>query len=338
MSLRSRHLGSVGLSLTLAAVAALSGCGSDSSSSAGSAKFVIKYGGELPAANPGGIAQKTFANLVQKMSNGQIAVKNYYNGQLGTTKAVNDQVRGGQIQMTHTGPAFLAAFDPEVGVFGLPFLWSSDDAAIAAARGPVGTQIATDFEKKSGMKILAWDEFGLAQLISRNPIKSLADLKGLKVRAQAGEFSQKPFSLVGAIPVPVDTTEIFTALSNHTIDADDLAIASLFSNKDWQVVKYLTYVSNFWYGGVVVMNAAYYNKLPANLQQVVLKAAQQASEQEVTDTKQIEQKDLATMKAAGVKVSTLPAGEIAAWKAKLAPLYADAAKKYGADVVAKLRG
>jgi TRAP-type C4-dicarboxylate transport system substrate-binding protein len=190
-----------------AAVLAVTACSSQpaatsaSSSNAAGSTFVIKYGGKLPENNPQGIGQVEFAKLAEKLSNGRIQVNNYFNGVLGSSASMNDQVHGDIIQMTDTSPANLETMYPGMGVFSVPFLFSSEDAALAAARGPDGSQIAQSFEQKTGIKVLAWDEFGMADIIGDKPFVTLSNLRGQKVRSQSDEYTQKPFSLVGSIPV-----------------------------------------------------------------------------------------------------------------------------------------
>jgi tripartite ATP-independent transporter DctP family solute receptor len=254
--------------------------------------------------NAVGAAEGMFADLVNKDSHGQIKVIPYYNGTLGSNTATVADVQHGSIQMTYSGPDNFVSLYPDIGVLLLPFLFTSANQAVNAVNGPVGQTLAKNLEAKSGLKILAWQEFGLEQMITKNPFATVSQLKGVKIRSQTDPVATGLLTSIGAVPVPLTSTEILTSEETGLVAG----------NPDPIVLKYLTICNLLWQGNTFVINEKFFNKLPPSLQKVVQDAATTVSAKEIASVSGIEKSALKAMEESGVHVSTLSTAERNKWK------------------------
>jgi tripartite ATP-independent transporter DctP family solute receptor len=331
---RRAVLGIVGI----VALLVLSACGqrnTGSTTTAAAPKFTIIYAGQQAPPNPNAVSEADFAKAVEASSKGRITVQVHTSGDLGGPAALLTGVKQNTIQMTITTPQSLASYYAPIGVLGLPFLFDSLSDASTALASPAAQQLATRMASSTGIKELAWQQFGLVQLEGqKRAVTSIADLKGLRVRTIANKVSTGVLSGVGAIPVPLDGSEVYTALQQKTVDANVDPISVLYSEKDWEISKHLTITNLQDNIAVVVINAKFFASLPGDLQKDVTAAAQQVATDEVAKIQNEEQQDLAAMKKAGVQVNTLPGDVAQQWQAATKNL--DAA--YDQSIVSGLTG
>lgn len=311
---RRAVLGIVGAAVLIASAAcAQRNTGSSGATSAPS--FTIIYAGQQAAPNPNAVAESDFAKAIETSSKGRIKVQVHTAGDLGGPAALLTAVKQGTIQMTITTPQSLASYYAPIGVLGLPFLFDSLPEAATALTSSAATQLASGMESATGIKVLAWQQFGMVQLMGRDhAVTTLADLKKLRVRTIANKVATGILSDVGAIPVPLDGSETYTALQQKTIDSNVDPISVLYSEKDWEISKYLTIVNVQDNIAPVVINAKFFDSLPRDLQQDVTAAAQQVATGEVKQIASLEQQDINAMQKAGVHVNTLSPDVVTQWR------------------------
>lgn len=317
---RRAVLGIIGTAVLIGSVA----CGQRNTGSSGSAaapSFTIIYAGQQAPPNPNAVAESDFAKAIEASSKGRIKVQVHTSGDLGGPAALLTAVKQGTIQMTITTPQSLASYYPPIGVLGLPFLFDSLPEAATALKSDAAGRLAAGMESATGIKMLAWQQFGMVQLMGRDhAVTSLADLKKLRVRTIANKVATGVMSDVGAIPVPLDGSETYTALQQKTVDSNVDPISVLYSEKDWEISKYLTIVNLQDNIAPVVINAKFFDSLPRDLQQDVTAAAQQVAAGEVEQIEKLDQQDITAMRKSGVHVNTLPAGVVAQWRTATAHL------------------
>jgi tripartite ATP-independent transporter DctP family solute receptor len=325
-----------GLATAIVVAACLLGsaCGSSSPGAASGPIFHLVYGGSLGANDPTTLAQYTFKKLVEQRSNGRITVTVAINSTLGAPAQLLTQTRANTIQITPLSQQYVAGLAPRFAVLSLPFIFPSTDKATQVLAGPAGQALDKDLEQKAGLKILAWDTLGFDQLQNKvRPVNSLADIKGLKLRIAPDDISSKTLQAVGAIPVGMAYTEIYTSLQQGVIDGENLPITVFAGNNHVQIAKYVT-IDNLWYNpNIVFMNLDAFNSLPKDLQAVVLGAAKDTQKEELANVANGEAKAYATVKTNGGQVNTLSADALTQWRAATQPLYDSLASTDGADFI-----
>ncbi|HEX5118392.1 MAG TPA: TRAP transporter substrate-binding protein [Pseudonocardiaceae bacterium] len=331
---RRAVLGIVGAAVLIAS-AACAQRNTGSSGAAAAPSFTIIYAGQQAAPNPNAVAETDFAKAIESSSKGRIKVQVHTAGDLGGPAALLTAVKQGTIQMTITTPQSLASYYAPIGVLGLPFLFDSLPEAATALTSPAAGQLASGMESATGIKVLAWQQFGMVQLMGRDhAVTGLADLKKLRVRTIANKVATGTLSDVGAIPVPLDGSETYTALQQKTIDSNVDPISVLYSEKDWEISKYLTIVNVQDNIAPVVINAKFFDSLPKDLQQDVTAAAQQVAADEVKQIESLDQQDITAMQKSGVHVNTLSPDVVAQWRSATTKL----GDTYDKSTVAGLTG
>lgn len=319
----------------IAAVALLAACASPGTSgrvgaAANSGQhFTIVYAGTQPPTNPNAQAQTTFAKLVEQRSGGRITVQVHQSGDLGSDATLLQQLQSGAVQMTNVGPSVLSSVYKPITVLGTPFLFSSEDEALAKVNGAGGQQISQGLQSGAGVRVLAWQEFGMVQLMSKHPLTAFQQLKGLKIRVQPDKIQQETYTLAGAQPTTADITEVYTLLQNGAVDAVPDPIPVSFADKFNEVAKNLTTVNLLWQGSLVLVNQAFYAKLPTDLQKIVTAAAKDAADDEVKAVQKAETEELDQMKQGGVQVHTMPEAERQKWITAVQPIYTEIQAQYG---------
>ncbi|MDY2985279.1 MAG: DctP family TRAP transporter solute-binding subunit, partial [Synergistes jonesii] len=174
--------------------------------------YTIKVGYIGSETHPTMQAMKTFAKDVEAGSKGKIKVELYPNAQLGGDRELCEGVQMGTIQMAIPSTSALAGFDKRIQVLDLPYLFTTRKAAFDAVDGELGQKLNSYLEKK-GFFVLGYQENGFRHVTnSKRPIKSPADLKGLKIRTMENPMHIAFFKELGANPTPMSWGELYTAL------------------------------------------------------------------------------------------------------------------------------
>lgn len=300
----------------------------------GGKTYTIIFAGTQALPNPIAVSEQNFADALKKSVGNQVRVQVHTGGDLGASSALLTGVHQGTIQMGFSTPQNLAQYYPQIGALGLPFVYSSLGQATAGLNSAAIKPISDAFEKASGMHILAWEQFGLTQVLTKSKaVKSLSDFKGMKIRTIADKVSTGIFSDVGANPVPADSSELYPGLQNGTLDGSLDPIAVTYAEKTWEVAKHIAIANVTDNSAAVLINAKFYDSLPSNIQQAVTQAAKSSAQTQIKALEAQEQDFLAKMKASGVSVTTLSSNELEQWKNKVAPLD----KNFDASVVSAVR-
>ena len=235
-------------------------------------------------------------------------------------------------------PAGLAQIDPEMDLLALPFVINSpSDVSRVFGPGGVGTEITNSLDKH-GLKLLAFQELGWINLDTTTPVKTLANLKGLKLRAQPDEIQPVLFSTVGAQPASLDITEVFTALQTKTISGFGDPLTVIEGGKYNTVAPNITMANVIYNPCVVVVNKAFFESLSPSQQQILQSSATEVAAQEVKKDRAAQNAALATMKQQGSHVYTMSPSDLAKWKSDLAPLYKTWEAKYGSLATRLING
>lgn len=219
-----------------------------------------------------------FKSEVEANSNGQIKVELYPNGVLGKEAETMVQVKAGVVQSFISSSGGMAQFYPLIDVTNMPFAFSSYNVGYKVYDGTFGKDLAADIEKKAGFKVLGFGESGgfFAISNSKRPLKSPADMKGIKLRTMALPLHQAIVKALGASPTTIAWAEVYTSLQTGVVDGQMNPISIIAMAKFQEVQKYITLTNHLYAPYVWVMNPKFYAGLSADLQNVVDDAARTA--------------------------------------------------------------
>lgn len=238
----------------------------------------IKLAGTLPKGHAITDACFKFEEEVEKLTNGQVDVQVFPNLQLGGGREIIEGVQMGNIQMCESSLAPMAGFNKTFLAFNLPYLFKTREIAYKFLDGPIATEMK-DSVQQNGFKILEYWENGFRHVTnSKRPIKVPADLKGLKIRTMENPVHMEAFRQMGANPTAMAFGEVFTALQQGAIDGEENPYSNINSMKFQEVQKYITNTGHFYDVTGFMINPDFFNKLPADIQDAIKKAARTATE------------------------------------------------------------
>lgn len=172
----------------------------------------LRFGYETSQTDSQHIAAKKFNDLLQERTKGELKLKLFPDSTLGNAQAMISGVRGGTIDMEMSGSNNFAGLSPVMNLLDVPFLFCDTAHAHKTLDGKVGDDLKASLEGK-GLKVLAYWENGWRDVTnSRAPVKTPADLKGLKIRTNNSPMNIAAFKVFGANPIPMPFAEVYTGL------------------------------------------------------------------------------------------------------------------------------
>lgn len=240
-------------------------------------EYAMIAGTSVPDAHPYMLGMNKIGELVKAKTDGAVTLDAFGNSQLGSERDLIEGLQLGSVQMTCVSTAPLSGFTDMFLVFDLPFLFENTDVARAVLDSEVGTEILTSVEDQ-GLVGLAWFENGFRNVTNNKlPIEKPEDLKGIKIRTMENQMHMAAFQVMGADPTPMAMGEVFTALQQGTIDAEENPVPIIETNKFDEVQKYVSMTGHLYSPTPVFIGKDYFDALPAEYQTAVKEAAMEAA-------------------------------------------------------------
>jgi C4-dicarboxylate-binding protein DctP len=207
-------------------------------------------------------AAKIFTHTLSTLSEGEVQATFYHASQLGSEQEALEGVQLGTIEMGTLSGGPVPSFFPEVMVYDIPYLFSSNAAAWAFFQSDFSKKLQDAFLKKTGVRILATTENGFRHFTNKKgQIKTPADLKGLKVRVMQNPAHMALVQAMGADPTPIAFGELYMALQQGVVDAMECPIVLIHDMKFYEVQSQLVLDGHLYNPLFVFVNEAFYQKL-----------------------------------------------------------------------------
>lgn len=246
------------------------------------------------------VAVRHLGQLLAKSSGGALTVKVFNKGALGSEKETIDQVKLGALAMTRVNLAQLTAMCPRTLVPSLPFLFRDTAQMRRALDGPAGDEILKACEHQ-GMVGLALYDSGARSVYARKPIKTLADMKGLKIRVQQTDLWVAAMTALGANPSPMPIGEVYTGLKTGLIDAAENNVPSYEGFRHMEAAKFYSRTEHAMTPEGLFISKRVWDKLAPDQQRQLREAARASVAVERQHWDAQEAKALAKAKAAGAQ-------------------------------------
>lgn len=297
--------------------------------------IIIRVSHVLPENHASHRSLVLFKELVDKRSNGRIEVQIYPNSQLGGDRQAIESVSLGSLQMTMPGGPVLSGFEEKFMVLDLPFLFKSKEIGYNALDGEFGQELNKLLYKHNIMN-LGFAENGFRHITNNvRPIHKPEDLEGIKIRTMENPVHIAAFKAFGANPTPMNFGELFTALQQKTVDAQDNPTSIIYTSRFYEVQKYMTLSGHVFGNAVYLINKSFYDSLSPEDQKIVSESMDEAKayqrklagEQEVEFLKELEKE--------GMVINELTPEEKDLFIEAAAPVYKQLEKKLGKDLIEK---
>ena len=245
----------------------------------------------------------------------------------------------GILTLTYQSTSYLADRVPELEFADLPFLFDGLRDARAAMDGKLGAWLSRRIEERiPGYRLLGYFENGYRHVSNRlRPVRTPADLKGMRIRLMPGKVHARSFELLGAVPFSLDLKPGLESVVSGAVDAQENPLANTVDYGAHKVHRYHTLTGHCYLSRGIYMNRAEFERWPPDLQQGIQSAAREAiaAQRELA----VEEEAVArkAIESAGGEVLELTPEERAAFARAVTPLHDEARKRFGEEVFALVR-
>src|SRR5438477_10250651 len=238
------------------ALAALTLCGG-----AAQAQTTLKWAHVYETSEPYHKQALWAAEEIKKRTNGKYQVDVFPASTLGKETDINQALSLGTVDIIYTGMAFAGRVYPPMSIASGPFIFRDYHHWQAFREGPVFKEVAKGYEDKSGHKIVGYTYYGQRHLTANKLVTKPEDMKGMKLRVpDAPLFVMFPRA-VGANPTPIAFAEVYLALQNGTVDAQENPLPTIEAKKFYEVQKYIILTGHITESLVTIVGAPTWSKL-----------------------------------------------------------------------------
>lgn len=269
---------------------------------------------------PNTVALDKFAELLNERSGGEITLKNFHSGVLGSQPDGIEQVRIGGLAVGNFNLGPIGPIAPEANVVSLPFIFKDMGHMHRALDGEAGDQISAGMAKK-GLVALAWYDSGARSFYnSKKPVLTPADVVGMKVRVMNNDLYSGMISAMGGNPSPMAFSEVYQSLKTGVVDGAENNWPSYESTGHFEVAGFYSLSQHLIIPECVCINADLFNALSADDQAMVKGAARESAElqRELWEKRAIASRE--KVMAAGVTFNEIP--DKSEFQAAMEPVYA----------------
>lgn len=271
--------------------------------------YKIRVGHVLASNHPYTGGLEKFSELVAKKSNGAINIDVFANSQLGNERDMVEGLQIGTLEMCLVSTAPLSGFTDQFLVYDMPYIFTDTKTARACVDSEIGQRML-DSLSAQGIKGLVYFENGFRNVTnSERPINHPDDLKGLKIRTMENKIQMDTFSAMGADPTPMAFGELFTALQQKTIDAQENPLAIIDTSKFYEVQKYLSMTEHFYAPAPLLMSQIFWENLTPEYRQIILECAKEARDYERGLLDEMNVKLLGEMTGRGMLINNVDKAE-----------------------------
>jgi len=283
-----------------AAAVLLAGAASDVS--AQQRKFTFGY--DQPRTTAYGIAADIFDAKLKELSGGKLSIDQFPGAQLGQEPVMLQKMRSGDIDFVITSTANASTLAPQAGVFSLHFIFRDEKHLASVLADQTVSTAFRDMIKDSvqGAQVLGLLTMGFRNIYSKKEIKSLDDIKGMKVRVQATKTEDTHFPAYGTQTVHMPFGEVYTSLQTGVVNAAENGINVYLANKHYEVAPILSINEHEANNNWIWVSDKTWNSLTDQEKLWVQAAAAEVSKNEPAKALQLEKDSAERLKKLGVKV------------------------------------
>jgi TRAP-type C4-dicarboxylate transport system substrate-binding protein len=296
------------LAFVVAAASALLATGTYSVPAKAQQELDLRFADFLPATLPQMQVDQWFADEIARRSNGKIKIRIFFGSALGKPTELLKLVSEGGVQIAATSPSYFPAQ--------LPFLAPTNSLPLAYKDAPQAQRIIhtlyaetpalQEEMRQQNLHPLFWHVLDPYYLICRTPVRTIADLKGKKVRSY-GEDVPRLLQAVGAVPVNLLPAELYESLQKGTIDCTPYSLGTAVSLKLQEVAKYVTFMSIGSPGGwPQFYNLKTWESFSPETKKLFMDVAEEAKKVELQKIVDADAEARKTLKAAGVEFIDFP--------------------------------
>jgi tripartite ATP-independent transporter DctP family solute receptor len=279
----------------------------------------IRFAHSLSSTEPAHLAAEYFAKNVAARTGNKVQIQVFPGEQLGTGKEVNEMIRQGANVMNITDPGYLQDFVPDIGVLNGPYIVKDPKEFDKLLASDWYKGVEQKLQQAGFRLIMAGGFFGRRHVIADKPIRKPEDMQGMTVRVPPNTMWIETFKAMGARPTTVQWAEVYNALQQNVVAAAEAPLGSLWGSKLQETRKVISMTGHFTAIVTWPINANYFNRLPKDVQTVLLEEGAKAKDEMTRLTLELDKDYMAKFKQAGV--SFVEDVDLAAFQKATAPVY-----------------
>lgn len=305
---------------------------------ASAAAVTMRFGSDSPIGAPHTKSALVLKEQVERRTSGRVMVTVFPDSQLGSNQTMTNAIKAGTLDGVVTDVSHISAAVSEMDVFNLPFLYKDTDHVLRFANSAVGSRLKPKVDEAFGCEMLGFASDGSRNLWNgKRPIKTPADVTGLKFGVQASKIQRDTILAFGGIPTVVGLKDLYTALQTGLIDGSDKTMADILQVKLYQVTKYLTLTNHYSIVSALIVSKKFMDKLEPKDREIVREAAKPAVQAQIDEVLRSEKDTIAFLRQkGGMQIIDMENPE--AFSNKLDSVYKEASARIGADLVNAARG
>src|SRR5712671_3628191 len=286
-------------------VAALSLGLIDSHAVAADQKTILKASDVHPEGYPTVQAVENMGKKLEEATGGRLGIQLYASMQLGGEKEAIEQAQVGALQLARVSVGTLGPVVDDLNVFNLPFLFRDTAHMEKVIDGPIGQELHDKVSNNPNTRLigLAWMDAGARRVYdTKRPIKSIDDLKGLKVRVMGNPMFVDMMNALGGNGVAMGYDQVFSALQTGVVDGAENNPPSFVFDNHYQVAKYYTLTEHLIVPEIVVFSRRTWDTLAKGDQELIRKFSREAQSEERVLWEAYEKEAMSRATAAGIQV------------------------------------
>jgi tripartite ATP-independent transporter DctP family solute receptor len=301
---------------------------------AAQSKLVLKATDVHPLGYPTVEAVVRMGKKLETATGGRISIQMYPSMQLGGEKEMIEQAQVGALQLARISVGPMGPIVPELNVFNLPFMFRDTSHMERVIDGPIGEELLKKLSDHptAGLIGLCWMNAGTRNVYtSKHPIKEVKDLKGLKIRMMGNPVFVDTMNALGGNGIAMGYDQLISALQTGVVDGAENNEPSYATGQHYRYAKYYSMTGHLMIPEILVFSKKSWNTLSKADQDLVMKFAKEAQQEQRGLWYEMERKSLADMKKAGAQINEVP--DRAPFQAAVKAVW----DKYGAQQAALIK-
>lgn len=300
----------------------------------------LRIGHPMAPGNNVTLGIEKFKELVEAKSDKQIRIQVFGSAQLGSDRVTTEAAQAGALDMSSCSSPNMASFSKAYMALDLPYITSpkhQENLYKALDEGELGKELEK-VSNEIGLTTIMFSQYGYRNFVStKKPLKTVADLSGLKVRTTDSPVEVEVAKALGMNPAPVAWGEVYTALQQGTVDAEGNTFSLLNDAKHTEVLKYAMDSNHNYSMHILLMNKKKFDSLTPEHQAIIREAAREALVWQRGITDELEKKAWDAFKEKGIEVTILSDEERAKLVELTAPVRDEFAKQIPANLLQLLK-
>ena len=269
------------------------------------AKMVFKASDVHPTGYPTVAAVEAMGKKLEAATNGRISITMFPSMQLGGEKEMIEQAQVGALQIARVSVGAIGPVVDELNVFNMPFVFRDGAHMEKVIDGEIGNELLTKItnEAKTGLVGLCWMNAGTRNVYnSKRPIKSLDDLKGLKIRMIGNPLFVDTMNALGGNGIAMGFDQLYNAMQTGVVDGAENNFPTFIAQNHYQVAKFFSQTEHLIIPEILVFSKRTWNSLSKEDQALVAKVGKEAQQEQRKLWYKAEEEAIAKIKAAGIEI------------------------------------